>query len=68
MGADDEGFYRAARVPKGKEAVGMVGRNHAEFIDAICVDQLLEILDGLAVLKLTDAGPKLLPGVLLQSF
>ena len=46
----------------------MVGSNNAEFVDAIGIDQLLEILNGLAALKLTNAGPELLPGVFFQRF
>ena len=68
VGANDEGFDGTARIPEGEEAAGVVGRNHAEFVDAVRVGQLLEILNGLAALKLADTGPKFLSGVLLQGF
>ena len=65
MCTDYEGFDCATRVPESEEAVRMVGGNYAEFVDAIGMDQFLEILNGLATLKLTDAGPELLPGIFL---
>ena len=68
MGADDEGFDRAARVPEGEEAVGMIGGNDAEFVDAIRINQFLEILDWLAALELADTGSEFLQGVFFQRF
>ena len=66
VGANNEGFDCATRVPKGKEAVGVVGRNHAEFVDAMGIDQLREVLNRLAALELANAGPEFLPSVFLQ--